>query len=311
MHVLSKVLLGVVVVMAIVAVILTSKLRLARGHWLEQVEQREEKLETLQEDLRKKRLLVAAARDEVNRLMVNWGRTWPAQGQVVNPQTGAIAINVGGNSGLGRRELEGGAQLPSIYAFAVSPQGTDPNYLGEFRLTEVQADRASAQLTRLPYQGEPQSWPAGPMRIRESIPSHWRAIFTGLDTRTAEALQDAQDQQARLQMADELIGKSQEQLQRRLAQLEGSPNAIEGSSPEVINGLVASLRSEETDRNTKLGRLDDLRHEYDRKYRRLLQMVDENRELEMELPQPGADVQSPQDNPQQASQTSAQPAAAR
>jgi len=303
MHVLSKVLLGVVVVMAIIAVILTSKLRLARGHWLEQVEQREEKLETLSEDLRKKRLVVAAARDEVNRLMVNWGQTWPAQGQVVNPQQGAIAINLGGNAGLGRRERESGAQLPLLYAFAVSPQGTDPRYLGEFRAAEVRPDGMVAQLTRLPYEGEAQSWPAGPMRIRESIPSHWRAIFTGLETRTAEAQQDVQDQQARLQLADELIAKSQEQLQRRLGQLEGTPNAIEGSSPEVVR--------EGTQRNTRLGQVDDLRHEYDRKYRRLLELIEQNRELETQLPQPGTGAPSPQDSPQQASETSVQPAATR
>src|SRR5690606_29245704 len=103
MHVLSKVLLGVVVIMAIIAVILTSKLRLARGHWLEQVEQRKETLQTVREDLRKQKLAVADARAEVNRRLNLWGDSFtPVRGQVVNPQLGAIVLNNIGPQQLGQ-----------------------------------------------------------------------------------------------------------------------------------------------------------------------------------------------------------------
>lgn len=310
MHVLSKVLLGVVILAAVVAVVLTSKLRLARGHWLEQVAQRQTQLETSKEDLRKKQLTVAAARDDVNRLMSLWGNSWDsAQNQLVNPQQGAVATKVGGNAGVARREFSAQSQLPAYYLFAVAPQGQESKYLGEFRATAVQADQTALQLTRAPYPGEAQSWPQGPWRIRESIPSHWRAIFSGLQAKTAEALQDVQDQQARLAMAENLNAKSQQQLQRRLQQLEGNPDAVPGASSIVLDGLVKSLRAAETARNQDLARLDDLRHEYDQKYRRLAELLEQNRQLERSLPQP-ADSSTPVDG-QQAEGAGAQSSALR
>src|SRR5690606_32533052 len=195
---------------------------------------------------------------------------------------------------------------PPLFVFAQSPQGDGTKYLGEFRPTGMQAGGTAAQLTRQPYQGEVQSWPQqAPWRVRELIPSSWREIFSVLETRIAEALQDVQDQNARLAKADELNTKSQEQLQRRLGQLEGNPDALEGAAPEVLNGLVEALRSAELDRDSNLAQLDALRHEYDRKYRRLQELIERNRELEESLPQPGANPGS-SDVPQQAIETSTQ-----
>jgi hypothetical protein len=303
MHVLSKVLLGVVVVMAIIAVIMTSKLRLARGHWLQQVEQRQQNLEKVREDLRKQRLVVADARAEVNRRLNLWGDSWTGvQGQVVNPQLGLIGLNIG------TQQLRQPTEqvFPPLFVFALSPQGDGTQYLGEFRPTGVQAGGTAAGLTRQPYEGEVQSWPQQVhWRVRELIPSSWREIFAVLETRIAEALQDVQDQTARLAKADELNTRSQEQLQRRLNQLEGNPDALEGAAPEVLDGLVEALRAAETDRNVNLGQLDDLRHEYDRKYRRLQELIQRNRELEESLPQCGG-APSESGNSQQAVETSTQ-----
>ena len=126
---------------------LTSKLFKARGHWLQQVAQREQQLETTDEDLRKKRLVVAAARDDVNRLMNLWGNSWPsAQNQIVNPQQGAIAIKVGGNAGIARREFAAQTQLPAFYIFAQSPQGQETKYIGEFRATAVEAAQTALKI---------------------------------------------------------------------------------------------------------------------------------------------------------------------
>lgn len=308
MHVLSKVLLGVVVVMAIISVILTSKLRLARGHWLQQIEQRQDQLATVREDLRKQKLVVADARAEVNRRLNLWGDSWSGvPGQVVNPQIGAIALNVGANHGVGQ---PAGEEAAPLFVFAQSPQGEGTQYLGEFRPTGIQAGATAAAMTRQPYQGEVQSWPQQvPWRVRELIPSSWREIFSVLETRTAEALQDVQDQNARLAKADELNTKSQQQLQRRLGQLEGSPDAIEGSAAEVLDGLVESLRKDQVQRDTELATLDGLRHEYDRKYRQLQELIERNRRLEESLPQGGPDAGSDA-NPPQAIETST-PAASR
>ena len=290
MHVASKVFLGMIVVASLAGIWLTSKLFKARGVWLERVAQKQEQVEGIEEDLRKKRLVVAEARSEVNRIMTLWGRSWNGvQGnQVVNAEQGAVRVNVGGNAGVGKREFDLQSQAPNLYLFAQAPQGGGTKYLGEFRITSLEGAQTLAQLTRPPYAGEAQQWPPGVWRVRESVPSSWRGQFTDLREQTVEALQDVQDQNARLVKTDELNAKSQEQLQRRLAQLDGNPDALPGSSQEVVDGLVASLRLSETARDVDLGRLDELRHEYDRKYRQLMALIEQNRQLEDQLPGAGA-----------------------
>ncbi len=296
MHTLGKVLLGFVAVLAVVALVLTSMLYDARGSWQQQVEERLATRADSTEQLRQKKLLVNDLEAEANRRMMSWGRAWelgPDQIQLLDPNEGIVGLGIGLNSGLARREASQNKPLPTIHLFGKGEDGTS-SYIGAFRITAVEQDQASAQMIRRPYPGETDQWQAAAgMRVWEAIPSNWRALSAELQAQTAIAMQDVQDHQARLATQKLLVAKSQEQRERRMAQLNGNPNPVEGAGQDTIDGLVVSLRKEESARNQQLAELDQLRHEYDAKYNRLTELLEENRNLSGQLPQPSSENGSP------------------
>ncbi len=303
MHTLSKVLLGFAAVAAIVAMFLTSMLYDTRNEWLKRVSERQDKIEVQKEDVRKKSLVVSDLENEVNRRMANWGRSWEIPAQQVNmldADSGTIALGVGTNQGLATQDavaIQAGQQrtLPTVYVFGKAPNGTtqEPtvSYLGEFRITEAQPDQVAAQLTRKPLPGEVQRWgelASDGVRVWSNIPSNWTALNAKYQAQIADWRQDVQDEEGRVATLDVLITKSRENLDRRMAELEGNETPVEGASQDVIDGLVHSLQIEESARNQQLLILNQLRHEYDSKYNELIDLLQRNRNLEKQLPQSSA-----------------------
>ena len=117
-----------------------------------------------------------------------------------------------------------------------------------------------------------------------SGPDQLAQIFADLQAQTAEAAQGVVSEQGLLETQTTQIQKSQEQLQRRMAELEGNPNAPEGADPDVADGLVSTLRTAETSRDTELKSLDELRHRFDAKYQDLQALIAEIRQLHGQLP---------------------------
>ena len=297
MHTLSKVLLGFVAVLAIAAMFLTSMLFDTRNEWLRRVTERQDKVAQLEEDVRKKSLVVSDLQNEVNRIMSNWGRSWLVQPQEINlidPENGTIGLGIGLANGLAVRETaaqqeNSDALLPIIYLFGTSQDGSSSSYLGAFRVTFVEGNQTSAQLIRRPLPGEVDTWAdmiAGGVRVWNNIPNNWLALNAEYQAKITEARQDVQDKEGRIATLDVLIAKSQERRARRLAELEGDDDPVAGASQDVIDGLVQTLRNEESERNQQALVLDQLRHEYHAKYNELIDLLEQNRNLERQLPQP-------------------------
>lgn len=299
MHTLSKVLLGFAAVAAIAAIFLTSMLYDARNEWLKRVTTRQESVAQLEEDIRKKSLVVSDLESDVNRLMMNWGRSWelaPQNVSLLDPENGAVGLQLGLNDGLAVQESaaqQAGQDrlLPTIHLFGNAQDGT-VSYLGAFRVTQVTPDQTAAELVRPPLPGEVDQWQvkaANGVRVWNNIPSSWLALNSKFQGEITEAQQTVQDEEGRLVTLEELNQKSQEQLARRMAELEGDNDPVEGASQDVIDGLVQTLRIEETTRNQQLQVLDQLRHEYHAKYNELIDLLQRNRNLEKQLPQPASD----------------------
>ncbi|MEZ6145595.1 MAG: hypothetical protein R3B91_09325 [Planctomycetaceae bacterium] len=299
MHTLSKVLLGFVAVAAIAAIFLTSMLYDARNEWLKRVTTRQETVAKTEEDIRKKSLVVSDLQNDVNRLMMNWGRSWeiaPQNVTLLDPETGAVGLQLGLNDGLAVQESaaqQAGQDrlLPTIYLFGNAQDGT-VSYLGAFRVTQVTPDQTAAQLIRPPLPGEVDQWQvlaANGVRVWNNIPNSWLSLNSKYQGQITEAQQTVQDEEGRLATLEVLNQKSQEQLARRMAELEGDNDPLPGANQDVIDGLVQTLRNEESTRNQQLQVLDQLRHEYHAKYNELIDLLQRNRNLEKQLPQPGTE----------------------
>lgn len=287
MHIWGKIFLGVIAVLALVALILTSMLYDAQGAWQQRVEKAQATRDDLTEQLRVKELSVRGKEAEVNRMMMPWGRAWELRADEIelrDPNQGIVLLGIGTSAGLAAREASQGKQLPTVYLFGKNQDGTS-NYLGAFRITEVEPARALAQLIRPPYPGETAAWKAeAGVRVWEGIPSHWRALHADLQARNSIAWQEVIDHEARLKLQEKLVAESKKQLGERMQQLQGDPDPVPGAGQDAIDGLVVALKKEETVRNQQLAELDRLRHEFNEKYNQLMELLERNRALESQLP---------------------------
>ncbi|MBX3436785.1 MAG: hypothetical protein KF861_04780 [Planctomycetaceae bacterium] len=296
MHWLGKVLPWVIGVLALVAWVLTSMLYDAQGAWQQRVEERLAKRDQLAEQLRQKSLAVANLEADVNRTMMPWGRAWelgPQQVQLLDAATGKILLGIGPtNAEFALRESSQGRQLPEVFLFEKNADGTS-KYMGAFRVTAVEPDRVTAQLIRQPFPGEAEQWQAADgVRVWESIPSDWRALHSELQAQLAIAQHQVIDHEARLAIQRKMVAESQKQLERRVAQLQGNANPIEGAGQDTLDGLVLALRKEETTRNEQLFVLNQLRHEFNSKYNLLMELLEQNRVLAGQLPEAESDEPS-------------------
>jgi len=275
MHILSKICLGLVILLWIPGLMFTVQLANKRNAITEKVVAEKKKRDANIDEIAKLRITRQLEVDELSRLQADWGRQWTAQGEA-DPAQLSVLINVGQQQGLG-------IQLPNrppepVYLFAVQQDGTSL-YLGEFSVTGPSPQRTVMTLNRKPFGDELAAWPqTGQFRVRERIPAGVRAMFHDLSTNQAIADQIVINETAKLRIQDNHIAASQATLDRRLAELNGDPASPPTADREIVSGLVDTIRVEEAERNAVLKDVDSLRRELSNRYARLRQVLAENKQ---------------------------------
>jgi hypothetical protein len=289
MHVLGKFLLGLTIVLAAADTYLVAVLYRHREKWQSQIETRRQSLADAEAKLRDSRKQVLGLRNELDRIEAVWGDQWAATagGSVLNAQTGTLAINGGPQPFPNWPIPVPEKPLPLVYVFSVEQDGAS-HYLGEFAMSEVQAAQSSGELTHQPPLPTSiaalQALQGQPLRVRETMPAAWRGLFDDYFARQAVIAQRLDFQRNQLQIQTAQLAKSQAILAQRLAELNGDPQPPQGASQQVTNGLVVTIRDEETARNAEEQVLDGLRHDLARKVVRLNDIVAENKEAVSKLP---------------------------
>lgn len=284
MHVLGKVLLGFAVVLIIVAVFLTTMTLDVRSKWLDQVEKKQDQLAQSEVSLREAELKFQALEEELDRLAHLWGDAWDAPRSAPQPNgNGVIELGVGESAGLGAKAKAQGKPLPAVHVFAKGPQGSQ--YLGEFNIIDLRADRTAAKLTREPHQGEVATWPAGEYRVWEVIPPGDLTAISEIESQLFTSKSMLRFQQEELAILQKQIQASQESLDQRLAELNGDAAAPNGASQEVLDGLVQTLRNYEAKRDNLLGEVDQLRRKMDSEYVELQRVIAANKAKVQEMSQ--------------------------
>jgi len=288
MHVLGKVLLGFAVVLIIVAIFLTTMTLEVRSKWLDQIEKKQDQLAQSEASLREAELKFQALEEELDRMAHLWGDAWTAPRS--NPQpngNGVIEIGVGESAGLGAKAKAQGKPLPAIHVFAKGPEGSQ--YLGEFNIVDLRADRTAAKLTRDPHPGEVASWPSGEYRVWQVIPPGRLTAISDIEGQLFTSKSMRRFQQEELAILQKQIQASQEALDQRLAELNGDAAAPTGASQEVIDGLVQTLRNYEAKRSNLLSEVDQLRRNMDSQYVKLQSVIAANKAKVQEMSQAGGE----------------------
>jgi len=288
MHVLGKVFLALTIILAAADTYLVAVLFKHRENWQTKIEGQRQTLATEEAKLQDTRKRVLGMQNELDRIQAIWGNQWTVAqgGNVLNAQNGTLAIGAGA-------QLPGWPMpvpekaLPLVFVFSNEADGSS-RYLGEFALSDVQAEQSGGQLTQqppLPTSVEAlQALQGQPLRIRETIPAAWRGLYDDYFARQAVIAQRLDFQRNQLQIQTAQLAKSQAILAQRLAELNGDAQPPQGASEQVVNGLVVTIRDEETARNAESQVLDALRHDLARKVVRLNQIVAENKEDVTKLP---------------------------
>lgn len=289
MHVLGKFFLGLAIVLAAADTYLVMVLYAHREKWHSGIEAKRKQLAEVEVQSQETRKRWLDLRTALDRFQANWGNQWTvAQGNsVLNARNGSLAIAAGPQTFADWPVPQANKPLPLLYVFSIAEDGTS-QYLGEFQMSDVQAAQSGGSLTQQPplptsvaalqqYQGQP-------LRVRETIPAGWRGPFDSYFARQIVVAQRLDFQQKQLETQTAQLAKSQAILTQRLAELNGDPQPPAGASPQVVNGLVVTIRDEETGRNADLQTLDALRHDLARKVVLLNQVVAENQEIVSGLP---------------------------
>ena len=293
MNFLGKLLMGFLVFCLLAATYFTTGVLKARSSWLAKIETTSNQIADAEEKLESEKKQFKAVRDQVHLENLRWGKAWTAPGSGPAPAAdGSVELGVGSNAGVGRGQQDP-AKLPIVHVFGKDAQGQSL-YLGDFQLTDVRQDKAGGKLTRPVFAGEVESWPRGEYRVRESVPYDFSSTINSLRTLILLAEQNVQHETAALAYQDEHLIASQGALDKRLNELNGDANAPATAGPDVKDGLVQTMRREETARNELVKHVDALRRELSDVYLQLTTTLMDN---QSNLQQLGGSVRTkPQPN---------------
>ncbi|MEW4489306.1 hypothetical protein AB1L42_14585 [Thalassoglobus sp. JC818] len=293
MHLYGKIFLWMAVVILIPAILLTTMALDIRSKWQAEVKQRQEKLKTSEQQLAEMRLTVRNLEEELQQESHLWGEVWQAPGSrslLLNDGIPRFDFGVGQNAGLG---VGPDSQSPTVFAFVEPQPGESSRFLGEFEIGDLKAARSGGRLLRNPYPGEIQTWPQqGKVHLRQTLPGSWGSAIAQLESSIIIANSKLETMKINEEIASRQIQNSEESLDQRLAELNGDGNAAAGASEEVLNGLVETLRKYDSERNSLLEKVQELRRKVVNDYLSLTQQISENRD-EVEARQAGNSPEKP------------------
>lgn len=271
MNTLGKIAMGLLLLCLFGAIYMTTGVLKARSTWLKSIETKMDQIETAEKDLKSARKQFEDARNQLHWENDNWGRSWQAPNSGPSPANdGVVELSIGSNAGLSQ------AKSPVVYVFGADEQGKSV-YIGDFQLTEVRQDSAGGKLTRPLYTGELDLWPRGEFRVREQLPHNFTATIGSLRTMVLLAEQDVAHEQRALAIQNSHITASQSILAERMNELNGNTDAPEKYGQDVKDGLVQTLRREETGRNSLIQSVDQLRRALSDQHLKLTEILEANR----------------------------------
>ena len=292
MHILGKVLIGLVIVAGCAAVVLTAELHQVRNSWTEQAAKLEAENEKNADNLVKQRAQLALVRGQLDRAMLGWDRYWKdVDVQVLSQAEGTVQIHpLGSDNGL---IVPSGPTKPLVHLFRSTGNGYE--FVGPFLATTVTGDRSAFAPRWKPRSGQTKSWSeesdANKWRVRSMIPSHHSSQFAHLQNSLRTADQRLEDRNRNLEIQKELVEKANHNLGLRHMELLGDEEAepIEGR-PELTEGLIKAIASAEENRNAAFAEVDRLRRQVNDGRKKMDALVSKNKNLVLSLPSPSTQV---------------------
>tara|TARA_R110002072_G_scaffold303130_1_gene495004 strand:- start:24195 stop:25094 length:900 start_codon:yes stop_codon:yes gene_type:complete len=284
MHILGKILLGLTLILAGVAIWSTSQTLQVRNEWMKSVATKRDAYEKSIPDVGKTEQELFATRSQYDLLMQLWA-----------PMIGAnVAIAPNGNDGIvmnGIGPASGIRMDQIIHVFGPSQDGGS-NYVGPFKVTVVEAGRSAAVAAWPLRASETANWSrtfifGNDCRVYGSVPTNapetllrYSQVLLAKDELLA-AKSDLRDTRAReVQIANE-------HLNYRDVELHGdqSLSGDRGVLPDhMIDGQVKAIEILDEKRNVAQLEVAEIRHNLKVMFDEVQALRDRNRQLVASLP---------------------------
>lgn len=283
MHMMGKVGVWLVVVVAAVSTVLTSKLVQVRNSWTKKSVKLQADYQALQQKIGVSSAELARAEAELFRSRELWGQYLNDVNTTVNPATGVVNIERGLNHGLHEKQ--------TLYGFELKPEGAI--YRGDFTVVTARDVQAQLQPNWKIRPEDVQTWaPNGTWRWRNLIPPGYQPNFDTQLAAIERANDSLEDRKKKLTIETGLEKAAAETLKRREDDLQGGESLTKDPAvdPEFRIGLIPAVEEVEESRNLSLRKVDELRRRLRAVQRDVDRMKVDNVELTRKLPQPPATV---------------------
>lgn len=283
MHIMGKILAWVSAVLAVLAIVLSSRMTQVRNSWVKKADELRAKQLENRTQLEQKRDQLRGLLSELDRTNAGWDRFWPTGMELVNPANGVMSTTVGSNFGIRDQQ--------TLYVFQpdADRQG-GYTFVGPMRVTGLREQQAILTPTWQLRPGEAQQWNYGAgWRLRSMIPSANFSRFNDLEVEATLSAERIQAEVENVATQDQLIAAAQEDLDGRLRELFGNPEnaAYREQLPQyLVDGLVVAIRDEEEKRNALLVDVNMLRNQVFDTNQAYLKVQSQNLKLVESLPQP-------------------------
>ena len=278
MHVMGKVGVWLVVVAALAASVLTSKLIQVRDGWTKRDVEARNKYRPLVDEIAKLEETYNILENDRFRALDLWGKSWPSAQTRVQAQ-GVLEIDLGTGNGI--------AENMVIYGFEIQPDNS-VIYRGDFTVTTANNQQAQLKPNWIVRADDAGEWKTGLWRWRNQLPSAYQQNFDKQLLLLGETEDTLNDRRRSVAVQTALLAKSQDQLQLREAELVGGEQLSKDPAVDVEfrEGLVAGVEQVEEARNLVLTKVDDLRRRLRSVQGRVNELQKRNVELANKLPQP-------------------------
>ncbi|HEV7998342.1 MAG TPA: hypothetical protein VGP63_00590 [Planctomycetaceae bacterium] len=267
MHIVGKILIGLLAFMAAVGFVFGAKLVNARGEWMKQLQAAKANDEKSAQKLVEARQAFEESRADLEREMLRWDRYFSPVKGTFDPTTNMILANAGKTFGM--------QPNTELYAFQLDNGGS--TYVGSFNVADVTANESGLKATFPVRAQDVASWNGQSFRLRTVIPSAFLSQFADLQAKLVSNDEVLKKQEKNLTTQGELATAAQEQRNTRVAELLGA-----GAGKAA--GLVAEINQADDERNASLMRVDDLRRKINEAKAHVNILIQDNNNLATALP---------------------------
>ncbi|MFO1022449.1 MAG: hypothetical protein U0903_17395 [Planctomycetales bacterium] len=267
MHVLGKVFLWLNFLLCLAAFFFTTRMFEIRNSWLKQSAVLEKQYNEGVDKLAQAKNQRANLQADLERTTQPWGSYWTGIKVGINPignDQATLTANLG-TPQIAQVDVNGTAVNPVLHAFQPVPGKPEMQYVGEFRVENLQPGQSMLVPTRLLRPGEVQRWTAGDnWHFRAYIPNADEALFNSQEIQLMLGLERLNTRHQQLQRLNEMMAQTQKVLKLRVGEIEGFSDLNEKKDvlpPENVQGLLKTIQDEESARNALAADVQKLREE--------------------------------------------------